>query len=194
MPKHLPANARQRTTTYKPAKKKPRNLIRQQKAARNIAKGMPIQDALIKAGYGPGHASSTGYQMIRKPYFQSILTEAVERALKHKNKQFDSIIQPYIDALEAPMIVKSATEGIACIAKDPDTQEILPDHNVRMGAADRLVELYGGKDKLAPPAASSPQPSFNASNWDSEDWEAFKKLYQKSQQANTVIDGHTSGT
>lgn len=198
MPKHLPAKTPKRTTTYRqrkqPARGNIRNAERQRRAAQNIAKGMQVEPALVQAGYSESYAKSLGYLAIKKPYFQSILTEAVERALKRKNKQFDDIIQPYIDALNAPLIVKSQTEGIACIAKDPDTQEILPDHAIRMGAADRLVKLYGGEEKVSPPPASTPQPSFNPSNWDEADWEAFKKLYQKSQQANTVIDGQSSGT
>lgn len=48
----------------------------------------------------------------------------------------------------------------------------------------------GSKDAPPPP----PGPAFNAANWDEADWEAFKRLYQKSQQSNQVIDGQPSGT
>jgi hypothetical protein len=48
----------------------------------------------------------------------------------------------------------------------------------------------GSKDAPPPP----PGPAFNAANWDEKDWEAFKRLYQKSQRSNTVIDGQPSGT
>jgi hypothetical protein len=108
---------------------------------------MPQEQALIEAGYSPNYAASKAYKVIKKPYIQSIFTEALERVMKLRNKEFDAIIAPYIDALDAPLVVKSTTEGIACIAKDPETQEVIPDHDARMKAADRLVDLYGGKAK-----------------------------------------------
>jgi hypothetical protein len=108
---------------------------------------MPQEQALIEAGYSPNYAASKAYKVVKKPYIQSIFTEALERVMKVRNKEFDAIIMPYIDALDAPLVVKSTTEGIACIAKDPETQEVIPDHDTRMKAADRLVDLYGGKAK-----------------------------------------------
>lgn len=51
---------------------------------------------------------------------------------------------------------------------------------------------FPGSSKDAP--TTPPGPAFNAANWDETDWEAFKRLYQKSQQSNQVIDGQSSGT
>src|SRR5690606_31922861 len=67
------------------------------------------------------------------------------------------VIRPYIDGLDAPLVVKSQTEGIAAIARDPETQEIIPDHDTRMKAATHLVNLHGGFPRsLEMPAPPSP--------------------------------------
>jgi hypothetical protein len=139
MTKHLPKG--------KQKVRKPSRRNRQVQAAKNLAKGMGVEQALTEAGYSRHYASTKGYKVVKKPYIQSIFTEALERVMKLRNKEFDAIIAPYIDALDAPLVVKSTTEGIACIAKDPETQEVIPDHDTRMKAADRLVDLYGGKAK-----------------------------------------------
>lgn len=121
---------------------------RQVQAAKNLAKGMPAETALIEAGYSPNYARSHAYSVVKKPYIQSVFTDAVERVMQAEKKEFDDIVRPYVKALDAPLVVKSTTEGIACIAKDPETQEIIPDHDVRMKAADRIVDLFGGVDKM----------------------------------------------
>lgn len=64
--------------------------------------------------------------------------------MKEQNKEFEAIVRPIVMALDAPMIVKSTQLGDAQIPKDPVTGEPFPDHQTRMAAADRLIELYGG--------------------------------------------------
>jgi phage terminase small subunit len=129
----------------KRAKRPGRNVTRQKKAAKNLAKGMPQVTALIEAGYSADYASAQGYAAVKRPCIQSILTHLVEKVMTRRKMPMERIIEPYLDALDAPMVVKSTTEGIATIARDPDTQEIIPDHDVRMKAADRLTDLYGAK-------------------------------------------------
>ena len=54
--------------------------------------------------------------------------------------QFDELVEPYFDGLKANVIVKSQQLG--------DARETeFPDHALRMNAADRLVDLYGGKPR-----------------------------------------------
>ncbi len=126
------------------------NHERQRRAAENLAKGMSATQAMVEAGYSKFYANSEGYKVVKKPYIQSIFTEAIQRVMEKNQKTFDDIVTPYVKALDAPMIVKSMTEGIATIAKDPETQEVLPDHKTRMDAADRLIELHGARDKQPP--------------------------------------------
>lgn len=138
MTKYLPKRVR------KVGKKNPQ---RQKRTAKNMAKGMSPERAMVEAGYSPNYAASHAYKVVKKPYIQSIFTASLERVMKAQQKEFDAIVKPYVDALDAPLVVKSTMEGIACIAKDPETQEVIPDHDTRMRAADRLVDLYGGKAK-----------------------------------------------
>lgn len=137
MPKYIPKGRR------KVGKPDPRR----KKVAENLAKGMTTGEAMVNAGYSPHYAGAKGYKVIKKPYIQSIFTEAIERVMQRENKQFDAIIEPYVKALDAPLIVKSTTEGIATIARDPDTQEVIPDHGMRMTAASKLVDLLGANVK-----------------------------------------------
>lgn len=57
-------------------------------------------------------------------------------------------MEPYFDALKAPLIVKSSNQlGEAQIPTDLSTGKPFPDHALRMDAADRIVGLYGGKPR-----------------------------------------------
>ncbi|UVT19013.1 MAG: hypothetical protein H8K03_14505 [Nitrospira sp.] len=114
------------------------------KTAKNVAKGMSPVSAMVEAGYSESYARSHGYTIVKRPYIQSIVTEAVDLVMKQENKKFDAIVRPLVQALDAPLIVKSTQLGDAQIPKDPETGEPFPDHQTRMAAADRLIELYGG--------------------------------------------------
>jgi phage terminase small subunit len=61
MPKHLPQRR------AKVGKKE-----RQRRAAQNLAKGMPQEQALIEAGYSPNYAASKAYKVVKKPYIRSL--------------------------------------------------------------------------------------------------------------------------
>lgn len=115
-----------------------RNILRQQATAINLAKGMSIEKAMLQAGYSPSYAHDQGYKAVKRPCIQSVFTESCERIMAERDMQIDKFIVPYFDALTANMIVKIPQLGNA--------QEVdLPDHSMRMSAADRLIALYGGK-------------------------------------------------
>jgi hypothetical protein len=128
-----------RSQKHQPSRKQ-----RHIQTAKNLAKGLSPVSAMIEAGYSESYARSQGYTVVKRPYVRSIVTDAIEQVLKVQNKEFVDIIQPYIDGLDAPVVVKSPTDGTASIAVDPDTQQIIPDHDVRIEAADRIIGLYGG--------------------------------------------------
>ena len=86
-------------------------------------------------------------QSVKRPLVQSALTDSCERILANRHLQFDEIAEPYFNALKAPLIVKSTHLGNAQVPKDPETGPPFPDHALRMNAADRLVDLYGGKPR-----------------------------------------------
>lgn len=134
------------------------NAKRQRKALLGMAAGLPKEAAMVKAGYTPMYANSAGYKYLRRPMIQSMFTDEIQKALEGKGKVFGAMVAPYIEALDAPVIVKSNIEGIACIARDPDTQAVIPDHRVRMEAADKLIALHGGvpREVDMPPPAQPP--------------------------------------
>ncbi len=116
------------------------NLRRQRATAENLAKGMGAQEAMVAAGYSPLYAQHQGYKAIKRPCIRSVFTDSCERILAKRQMQFDELVEPYFDGLKAKVIVKSQQLG--------DAQETeFPDHAVRMNAADRLVDLYGGKPR-----------------------------------------------
>lgn len=154
---------------------------RQIKTAKNLGKGLSPVSAMIEAGYSESYARSQGYAVAKRPYIRSLLTDAIERVLAEQNKAFDDIVRPYIDALDAPVVVKSATEGIACIAKDPETQEILPDHDTRMKAATHIVNLMGGFPREVEMPAPPPKGLTVIINKDGESG-------QVTQPTNHVVD------
>ena len=116
------------------------NLRRQRATQENLAKGMAPQEAMIAAGYSPLYVQHQGYKAIKRPCIQSVFTDSCERILAKRQMQFDELVEPYFDGLKANVIVKSQQLG--------DAQETeFPDHALRMNAADRLVDLYGGKPR-----------------------------------------------
>jgi hypothetical protein len=116
------------------------NLRRQRATQETLAKGMAPQEAMIAAGYSPLYVQHQGYKAIKRPCIQSVFTDSCERILAKRQMQFDELVEPYFDGLKANVIVKSQQLG--------DAQETeFPDHALRMNAADRLVDLYGGKPR-----------------------------------------------
>jgi hypothetical protein len=115
------------------------------KIAEGLAKGLTQMQAVLEAGYAASTAQKKAYAIVKRPLVQSALTDTCERILAKRKMQFDEIVEPYFDALNAPLIVKSAQLGDAYMPLEPKTQKPYPDHAVRMAAADRIVDLYGGK-------------------------------------------------
>lgn len=112
---------------------------RRRAVVKNIGKGMGTTEALVAAGYSPGSAQREGYRIIKHPEIQSRLTEAVARALAKEQADFDAIVEPYVKALKANVVVKS---GQLLAAKETE----IPDHSVRMEAAAHLTKLYQPKN------------------------------------------------
>jgi hypothetical protein len=133
------------------ASKQPdRNVRRQRATAQNLAKGMTVEKAMLDAGYSPSYAHDQGYKAIKRPCIQSVFTDSCERILAKRQMQFDELVEPYFDGLKAKVIVKSQQLG--------DAQETeFPDHALRMNAADRLVDLYGGKPGTIEMPAEQPK-------------------------------------
>lgn len=124
---------------------------RRRAVARNLANGMGKVEALVKAGYARNHAEVAGYRIIKHPEIQSRLTEAVARALAREKLEFDAIVQPYVRALKAKVIIKNAQTMTA-------VETELPDHAIRMDAATHLTKLYQPKqvDEQAESEQSGP--------------------------------------
>lgn len=130
------------------ASKRPdRNVRRQMATAQNLAKGMTVEKAMLDAGYSPSYAHDQGYKAVKRPCIQSIFTDSCERIMRKRQIQFDEIVEPYFDALKAPLLVKSAQLGDAQLTRNPETGEPFPDYGLRMDAADRIVDLFGGKPR-----------------------------------------------
>lgn len=102
---------------------------------------------MLDAGYSPSYVHDQGHKAVKRPCIQSIFTESCERIIRKREMQFDEIVEPYFDALKAPLIVKSTQLGDAQVPKDPETDQPFPDHALRMDAADRIVDLFGGKPR-----------------------------------------------
>ena len=124
-----------------------RNVRRQQAAAINLANGMTMEKAMLDAGYSPSYAHDQGYKAVKRPCIQSQFTDSCERIFRERNIPFDRMVGRIVDALDAPLIVKSAQLGDAYMPLEPKTQQPYPDHGLRMAAADRLIDLYGGKPR-----------------------------------------------
>jgi hypothetical protein len=112
-----------------------KNKRRQAAAARNLAEGMSTEEALVDAGYSPVTARKNGYAIVREPYIQSILTESCQRIMYKRQMDFDGILEPLFDALNAKIILKVPRRGKAI-------QTNVVDHMTRMEAAGRLIDLH----------------------------------------------------
>ena len=130
------------------ASKRPDHNVRRQRAtAQNLAKGMTVEKAMLDAGYSPSYAHDQGYKAVKRPCIQSVFTDSCERIMAKRQIQFDEIVEPYFDALVAPLIVKSTQLGDAQVPTNPETGDPFPDHAIRMKAAGHLIDLYGGKPR-----------------------------------------------
>lgn len=124
----------------KPGRPSTQETNRRRKAvAKNLAKGMSATAALVAAGYSKISAHSEGYRVIKHPEIQSKLTEAVERVLARERAEFDAIVEPWVQALKAKVVVKNSQ-----LLQAAETE--IPDHSVRMEAAAHLTKLYQPKN------------------------------------------------
>ena len=130
------------------ASKRPDRNVRLQRAtAQNLAKGMTVEKAMLDAGYSPSYAHDQGYKAVKRPCIQSQFTESCARLFAKHNLPFDRMVEPFVEALNAPLMVKSTQLGDAYMPLDPKTQKPYPDHALRMEAAGHLIDLHGGKPR-----------------------------------------------
>lgn len=126
-------------TRKNPGRPSTKETRRRRKAvAKNLANGLGTTEALVKAGYAENSARCDGYRIIKHPEIQSKLTEAVARCLAKEKVEFDAIVEPYVKALKANVVVKNSQLLQAAETK-------IPDHSVRMDAATHLTKLYQPK-------------------------------------------------
>lgn len=114
------------------------NRTRQRAVALNLAKGMNPEQAAIEAGYSPTTARKKAYRIIRHPVVQSLLTECCERVLQKTHKSIDDLLEPFVSALGAKVVVKMPAAGRA-------VQTTVVDHPTRMAAAVFLIGLFRAK-------------------------------------------------
>src|SRR5690349_12484362 len=88
-----------------------KNRQRQLAAAKNLARGMNPEEALVAAGYSPSTARKNGYAIVRQPYIQSLLTESCQRVLAMRHKQIDALLVSYVDALDARILFTNPQSG-----------------------------------------------------------------------------------
>ena len=74
---------------------------------------------MVEVGYSESYARSHGYAVVKRPYIQSIVTEAVDRVMKEENKEFDAIIRPIVKALDAPRRACENQDGRESERADP---------------------------------------------------------------------------
>ncbi len=127
-------------TRKNPGRPKTSETRRRRKAvAKNLVSGMGATEALVAAGYAPHSAKCEGYRIIKHPEIQSRLTEAVARVLAKEQAEFDAIVEPFVKALKAKVVVKNSQ-----LLQAAETE--IPDHSVRMEAAAHLTKLYQPKN------------------------------------------------
>jgi phage terminase small subunit len=104
---------------------------RERRLVEGVLSGKPVKQAAYAAGYAPSSASSNAYLILDRPRVRSLLTEAVERA----GLTEDTLCAPLVAALNARVQIIN-TRTMAAVEVD------LPDHHVRLTAADKIVALY----------------------------------------------------
>jgi hypothetical protein len=112
---------------------------------------MAVTEALVTAGYAENSARCDGYRIVKHPEIQSRLTEAVARVLAKEQAEFDAIVEPFVRALRANVVLKNTQAMLA-------SETTIPDHSIRMEAASHLTKLYQPKqvDEQAEAEQSGP--------------------------------------
>lgn len=132
--------------------RRPRWRSRQQALRRRLrterivqAAGDPANKTVPEIAKAAGVSAHEAYRVLRLPHVQSMVTEALER----QGLTPDAIVRPYLDALNAWVVVRSS--------ETMDARETaVPDHEQRCRAADRIIQLYGlrgGRDAEDVPLA-----------------------------------------
>ncbi len=129
-------NGRRRKTALDP---------RERRFAQGVARGKTKVQAARDAGYTESTALKKSFALIDRPRIRSFLTDALEQA----GLTPDHIVQAAIEALNANHILKSMEDRKVY-------ESDVPDHDARMRAMDRLVDLYGGTPRDVDPKVPPP--------------------------------------
>lgn len=113
---------------------------RARRVAKGLASGLSEQAACVAAGYSPSTAKGMGYQIAKRPLVQSMLTDAAEAVMRETQRDLRDVVRPYFQGLTARVVVKSGQTLEA-------VETSIPDHPTRMDAADRIVDLFGGRPR-----------------------------------------------
>jgi len=159
---------------------------RRKAVAKNLAKGMAATEALVAAGYAKKSAHADGYRIIRHPEIQSKLTQAIERVLAKERAEFDAIVEPFVKALKAKIVVKNSQVLMAA-----ETE--IPDHALRMEAAAHITKLYQPKnvDEAEEKEASGPPVLYQINFIESGAKAPVVVSPSDSQQVPIGSDGHS---
>ena len=117
---------------------------RERKLVAGFVAGKSLTQAAKDAGYAKSTAEKKAFAILRRPLVRSELTKGLE-ACGVKYKDF---MQPIADALKATTSYVHPKIGMM------DSK--LPDHAIRLAAADRAIKLLGGIPKVgeSTPSAS----------------------------------------
>jgi phage terminase small subunit len=112
-------------------KKQDRPTARERRLVQGVLSGQPVKQAASAAGYAPSSAASNSYLILDRPRVRSLLTDALERA----GLSEETLAAPLLAALNARVQIIN-TRTMTAVEVD------LPDHHVRLTAADKIVALY----------------------------------------------------
>lgn len=126
--------------------------LRAAKLVKGLLAGQRPKEAAKAAGYAAGPGSSSVYEIIKRPYVQSLLTDAINRA--------------GIGPDDLAMVVK---EGLGAVKvfntkHGPIVLADQPDHDARFAAYDRITNAFGlVPHKTEMPGATAPGLTVNIS-------------------------------
>ena len=126
---------------------------RERRFAQGVARGKTKVQAARDAGYTESTALKKSFALIDRPRIRSFLTDALEQA----GLAPDHIVQAAIEALNANHILKSMEDRKVY-------ESDVPDHDARMRAMDRLVDLYGGAPRDIDARAPSPPSTLESAS------------------------------
>ena len=113
---------------------------REQDFAQGIAQGKSQEQAALDANYAASTARKKAFAIVQRPCVRSFLTDEIEKEMARRGLDIADFIRPYLDGLKA-MHVVTHSESLTVVETN------VPDIGTRMDAADRIVNLYGGRPR-----------------------------------------------